>query len=102
MILFFFSFSSFVTQVAPNNSHTPLLCLKIKSLLTFSLGFQPRTSALTMTLSFQVGSREDVSRELLGTLLVYPSEQLVYPESYLSFSNQISQSNASVMQAMPP
>lgn len=91
--MLFFSSSTVVTQVAPNNSHTLLLWLKIKSLLTFSL---------TRTLSFQVGSKEDVSRELLGTLLVYPSEQLVYPESCLSFSNQISRSNALVMQAVPP
>lgn len=54
-----------------------------------------------MTLSFQVGSKEDESRELLVTLLVYPSEQLVYPESYMSCSNQISRSNALVMQTVP-
>lgn len=64
--------------------------------------FQPRAWALTVTLSFQVGLREDVSRELLGTLLGYASEQLVYPESYMSFSNQISRSNALVMQTVPP
>lgn len=64
--------------------------------------FEPGISALTMTLSFQVGSKEDVSRELLGTLLVCPSEQLAYPESYMSFSSQISWSNALVMQTVPP